>query len=151
MYRRIALALFTLSIGFSAYAQGTPERGWTDKNNADEYAAYMIQIAYSELGYLGARVQIRTDGARRIFDVEPGRIYHIKAVRIQGNNDLPAEAMTAAPTVGDVYFDARVNDWVQTLRSRYQKDASWGMLVDNANASVTIEVGLDADSVWHPK
>jgi hypothetical protein len=151
MYRRIALALFTLSIGFNAYAQGTPERGWTDKNNAEEYAAYMIRIAYSELGYLGARVQIRADGARRIFDVEPGRIYHIEAVRIQGNNDLPAEAMTAAPTVGDVYPDARVNDWVQTLRSRYKKDASWGMLVDNANASVTIEVGLYANSVWHPK
>jgi hypothetical protein len=151
MYRRIAFAIFALSISFYAYAQGTPERGWTDKNNAEEYAAYMIRVAYSELGYLGARVQVKADGARRTFDVEPGRVYHIKAVQILGNNDLPAEAMNAAPTVGDIYSNARINDWVDNLRSRYKKDASWAMRADDANASVTIEVGLDADSVWHPK
>jgi outer membrane protein assembly factor BamA len=151
MFRRIALAIFTLSIGVHCYAQRDPERGWTDKNNAEEYAAYLIRIAYSELGYLGARVQVRENGTRRIFEVERGRVYHIKAVRILGSNDLPAEAMTAAPTVGDVYCNARINGWVDTLRSRYKKDASWGMRVDHANASVTIEVGLDAESIPHPK
>ena len=151
MYRRIALAIFAFSIGFYSHAQDNPGRGWTDKNNAEEYAAYLIRIAYYDLGYLGARVQVRENGTRRIFEVEPGRVYRIKDVQILGNNDLPAQAITAAPTVGDVYSNARINDWVDTLRRRYKKDASWGMRADHANASVMIEVGLDADSIPHPK
>lgn len=115
MYQRIALAIFVLSIG--SYAQGTPERGWTDKNNTERYAACMIRIGYYELGYLGVRIQVRDDGTRKIFEVERGRVDHIKAVQILGNNDLPAEAMTGAPTVGEVYSDARISDWVNTLRS----------------------------------
>jgi hypothetical protein len=71
MYRRIAIAIFTLSIGVHCYAQRDPERGWTDKNNAEKYAAYMIQIAYSERGYMGARVQVRDDGATEVFECTP--------------------------------------------------------------------------------
>jgi hypothetical protein len=151
MYRRFALAIFTLFIGFYSYAQRDPERGWTDKNNAEHYAAYMIRIAYYELGYLGARVQVREDGTSRIFEVEPGHVYHIKAVQILGSNDLPAEAMTDAPTAGDVYSNARINDWIAALKSQYKKAASWGMRCDHANAECTIEVGLDADTVPYPK
>ena len=94
MYRRIAVAIFTLSISVHCYAQRDPERRWTDKNNAEQYAAYMIQIAYYERGYMGARVQVRDDGATKVFEVEPGRIDHIKAMQILGRNDLPAEAMS---------------------------------------------------------
>ena len=48
--------------------------------------------AYNEQGYMGVRVQVKEDGARRIFEVDPGRIYHIKAVLILGN-DHAAEAI----------------------------------------------------------
>ena len=44
----------------------------------------MIRIAYNERGYLGVNVQVRQDGTRRVFEVDPGRIYPIKAVDILG-------------------------------------------------------------------
>ena len=139
MYRRIAL-----SISVHCYAQRGPERRWTDKNNAEQYAAYMIQIAYYERGYIGARVQVRDDGARKIFEVVPGRIYHIKAMQILGQNDLPAEAMSTAPTVGDVYSAARINEWVATLKSQYNRALSLrSVRCDHPTAGCTIEVGPD--------
>jgi len=147
MYRRIALAIFTLSISVHCYAQRDHERTFmTDKNYVEQYAAYMIQQAYGERGYMGVKVQVRDDGARKVFDVDPGRIYHIKVMQILGQNDLPAEAMSTAPTVGDVYSAARINDWIATLRSRYSKTVNWGMLLDHNNAGVTIVVALGANS-----
>ena len=143
MCRRIALAIFTLSISVHCYAQRDPERRWTDKNNAEQYAVYMIQIAYYERGYMGVRVQVRDDGARKIFEVDPGRIYHIKAMQSLGQNDLPAEAMSTAPTVGDVYSAARINEWIATLKSQYNRAVSWGVRCDRATADCTIEVGPD--------
>ena len=110
MCRRIALAVFTLCISFYSQAQQKPNQIWTDKNNAEEYAAYMVQLAYYERGYMGAKVQVRDDGAKKVFEVDPGRIYHIKSMQILGQDDLPAEAMSTAPTVGDVYSAARINE-----------------------------------------
>ena len=152
MYRQIALStVFGLCICLYSQAQQHPEQRWTDKNNAEQYAAYMIQIAYYERGYMGAKVQVRGDGARRIFEVDPGRIYHIKAMQILGENDLPAEAMSTAPTVGDVYSAARINDWIATLTSQYKRAASWGIRADHANANVTIQVRLAAGATPDPK
>ena len=147
MYRRIALAIFTLSIGVHCYAQRDPERKWTDKNNAEQYAAYMIRIAYYERGYMGAKVQVRGDGTRKIFEVHPGRIYHIKAMQILGQNDLPAEAMSTAPTVGDVYSAARINDWIVTVKSQYNRALRrWSVRCDHSAADCTIEVEPDTHS-----
>jgi hypothetical protein len=141
MYR-IAIAIFTLSIGVHCYAQRDPERGWTDKNNTEMYAAHMIRIAYYERGYMGAKVQVRGDGTRKIFEVHPGRIYHIKAMQILGQNDLPAEAMSTAPTVGDVYSDARISDWIAAVNSRYNRALGlWSVRCDHATADCTIQVG----------
>jgi hypothetical protein len=109
MYRRIALAIFRFSISVHCCAQRDPERRWTDKNNAEQYAAYMIQIAYNDRGYMGARVQVLDGGARNILEVDMGRIYHVKAMQILSRNDLPAQAVSTAPTVGDVYSAARIN------------------------------------------
>jgi hypothetical protein len=101
----------------------------------------MIQIAYHERGYMEARVQVRDDGATKVFEVHPGRIYHIKAMQILGRNDLPAEAMSTAPTVGDVYSDARVSDWIATINRALR----WGSVrCDHATADCTIQVGPDA-------
>jgi hypothetical protein len=76
----------------------TVERGWTDKNNTEMYAAYMLQNAYSEQGYWEAKVEIRQVGTKRVFVVEPGRIYQVKRFDVAGLSDLPAEAMTDSPT-----------------------------------------------------
>ena len=76
---------------------------------------------------MAVRVQVRDDGARKVFDVVSGRVYHIKAVQILPQNDLPAGAMSTAPTVGDAYSADRMNDWIATLKSRYNRAAHWGM------------------------
>jgi hypothetical protein len=141
MCRRIVLAIFALSISVHCYAQRDPERRWTDKNNAEQYAAYMIQVAYQELGYMGVKVQVRDDGATKIFDVNPGPIYHIKVMHILGQKDLPAEAMSTAPTAGDVFSTDRISGWIATLKSQYNRALSWGWRCDHATADCTIEVG----------
>jgi hypothetical protein len=150
MDRRIALGVLTLAISVRGYAQRDAEQRLTDKNNAEHYAAYMVRIAYYELGYMGVRVQVRDAGARKIFDVVPGRICHIKELQIHPQNDLPAGAMSGAPTVGDVYSADRINDWIASLKSRYNRAAHWGMRLDHANADATIEVELDG-AVHDPK
>lgn len=147
MYRRIALGVLTLAICVCGYAQRDAGQRWSDKNNAEHYAAYMIRIAYYERGYMGVRVQVRDAGARKVFDVVPGRIYHIKAMQIHPQNDLPAGAMSGAPTVGDAYSADRMNDWIAALKSRYNRVAHWGMRLDHGNADATIEVELDGGGV----
>jgi hypothetical protein len=141
MYRQIALAIFTLSISVHCCAQRDPERGWTDKNNAEKYAAYRIQIAYQERGYMGVKVQVRDDGTTKVFDVEPGRIYHVKVMQFLGLNDLPAEAMSTAPTAGDVYSADRINEWILTVKSQYNRALSWAVRCDYAASDCTIQVG----------
>ena len=150
MYRRFALAIFTLSISVHSYAQEALAPGWTDKNNTERCAAYMIQNAYYEQGYLGAEIQVRKAGPKRIFEVDPGRRYHIKSVEVLGES-VPLEVMNGAPTAGDVYSAARMNEWMTTLRNRYKKDATWGARYDRVEAAVTIEVDLDAHSAPNPK
>jgi len=145
MGQQVVSAIFVVFACLYGLAQSGAGQGWTDKNNAEEYAAYMIRVAYNERGYIGASVQVREDGTRRIFEVDPGRIYHIKALDILGRNRLPPQAMTSAPCVGDVFSSARMNDWTASLKSRYRRTASWGMRSDPANAEVTIEVRLDAN------
>jgi hypothetical protein len=56
MRQRIASLIIVLSLGAYACAQeGTLEHGWTDKNNTEMYAAYMLQVAYNEQGIGGQR------------------------------------------------------------------------------------------------
>ena len=141
MCRRIALAILTLSISVHCYAQRDPERTETDKNYVEKYAAYMIQVAYYERGYMGVKIQVRDDGARKVFEVDPGRIYHIKVLQIMGRNDLPAEAMSTAPAAGDVYSADRINGWITTVKSQYNKALGWAVRCDHATADCTIEVG----------
>jgi hypothetical protein len=47
---------------------------WTDKNNTEQYAAYLLKTTYDQQGYCGARVEIKQDGSKRLFIVEPASI-----------------------------------------------------------------------------
>ena len=79
MSQRIGFLLIVLSLSvYSCAQQGSVEHGWTDKNNPEMYAAYMLRNAYYEQGYWEAKVEIRQTGTKRVFVVEPGRIYHVK-------------------------------------------------------------------------
>jgi outer membrane protein assembly factor BamA len=141
MRERIAFLLIVLSLGVYACAQeGTVEHGWTDKNNAEMYAGYMLQHAYYEQGYWEAKVEIRQAGTKRVFVVQPGRIYRVERFDVSGLGDLPEEAMADSPKAGDVYSPARVNEWIATIEKRYARRAVWGVESDRAHAQMMIEV-----------
>jgi hypothetical protein len=141
---RIAFLLIVLSLSVCACAQeGNVEHGWTDKNNTEMYAAYMLQVAYNEQGYWGAKVEVRQAGTKRVFVVQPGRIYHVDRFHVSGLSDLPEEAMTDSPKAGDVYSPDRVNEWIAILKSQYNRALSWGVRCDHATADCTVEVGPD--------
>jgi hypothetical protein len=134
--------------------EGTVEHGWTDKNNTEMYAAHMLQVAYSEQGYLGAKVEVRQAGTKRVFVVQPGRIYHVERFDVSGLSDLPGEAMTDSPKAGDVYdmyVPDRINEWIATLKSQYNRTLSWGVRCDHAAADCRIEVGPDVHYAPEPK
>jgi hypothetical protein len=143
MRERIAFLLIVLSLCVYVCAQeGTVEHGWTDKNNTEMYAAYMLQNAYYEQGYWESKVEIRQAGTKRVFVVQPGRIYHVERFDVSGLSDLPEEAMTDSPKAGDVYSPVRVNEWIATIEKRYGRRANWGSHFDRAHAQVMIEVKL---------
>jgi hypothetical protein len=73
MRERIAFLLIVLSLSVYACAQeGTVEHGWTDKNNTEMYAAYMLQNTYGEQGYCETKVEIKQAGTKRVFLVARG-------------------------------------------------------------------------------
>ena len=93
--------------------------GWTDKNNGQEYAAYMLQTTYYERGYMSAHVNIRRSGQDDVFVVNPGPLFHFKDVKIVGlPQNLVQEVMKDAPKSGDVYSAAHVSDWVAQEEKR---------------------------------
>ena len=143
MRERIAFLFTVLSLCVCVCAQEGPvEHVWTDKNNTEMYAAYMLQNAYNEQGYWETKVEIRQAGTKRVFVVQPGRIYHVGHFNVSGLGDLPEEAMTDSPKAGDVYSPDRVNEWIATIEKRYGRRANWGSQVDRAHAQVMIEVKL---------
>lgn len=94
-------------------------QGWTDQNNAEGSAAYMIRVAHNEWGYINPSVRATQDGNKRVFEVEPGRIYHVKELRVVGRGGLPAEAMADAPASGEIYSAARMDDWMTIINNPY--------------------------------
>jgi hypothetical protein len=126
--------------------QSTDSR-WTDKNNTDRYAAYLISGAYAEHGYYGAKVEIKQAGTRRLFIVDPGEICRVKEVVVTGLRSFPeAKIVQDAPKPGDICSDARTNEWVQGLIKKYVEQdgpltlANWGAKYDHAHAQMTIQL-----------
>jgi outer membrane protein assembly factor BamA len=141
MSGRIAFLLFTLSLSvYSCAQEGADERGWTDKNNTEMYAAYMLQHSYNEQGYWGAKVETRQSGTKRVFVVEPGRIYHVKHFDVSGLSGLPEDAMKDSPRAGDLYSPNRVNEWIASIEKRDARRGNWGAQFDQVHAQVKIEV-----------
>jgi hypothetical protein len=141
MSKRIAFLLFVLSLSvYSCAQEGAVEHGWTDKNNTEMYAAYMLQHSYNEQGYWGARVETRQSGTKQVFVVEPGRIYHVERFDVSGLSGLPEDTMKDSPKAGDVYSPNRVNEWIATIEKRDARRANWGAQFDPSHAQARIEV-----------
>jgi hypothetical protein len=53
---------------------------------------------------------IRQSGNKRVFVVQPGRIYRIERSDVSGVRDLSEEAMTDSPKLA-----RRIHDWIATI------------------------------------
>src|SRR5215472_1776637 len=62
---------------------------WTNKNNTEKYAAYLLKTTYYQQGYCGAKVEIKQDGSKRLFIVDPGEIFHLSRLTVIGMRTFP--------------------------------------------------------------
>ena len=146
---RKALPIALVFLSCMVLGQGR-DSGWTDKNNGQHYAAYMLQTTYYERGYMSAHVNVKQSGEEDIFVVNPGPVFHIKDVKIVGlPENLTRQVIHDAPKMGEVYSAARVNDWLAQEEKRLatagkgQKFARQETRLDRESSSVTVTVSFN--------
>jgi len=120
---------------------------WTDKNNTEQYAAYLLRTTYYQQGYCGAKVEIKQDGSKRLFIVEPGEVFHLNDVAVSGLRSFPEKKlMQDGPKPGDVFSPMRINDWVERVSDEYTKNTgpfesvNWGAKLDYIHSQVNVQV-----------
>jgi outer membrane protein assembly factor BamA len=121
--------------------------GWTDKNNRQMYAAYMLRTTYYERGYMSADVNVERSGGQDVFVVNPGPVFHFKDVKIVGlPENIAQQVMKDAPNTGEVYSAARITDWLEQEEKRLREEsivqrfAGEEARLDRANATATVTV-----------
>ena len=144
----LLLSLFCAALLLPQEWQPTDNK-WTDKNNTEHYAAYLLSVAYGEHGYYGAKVEIKQAGTKRLFTVDPGQIFHVKEVLVTGLQTFPKDKIVRdAPKPGDIDSAARTNEWIQGLIKSYVENdgplklVTWGAKYDHVHAQVTIQLTL---------
>ena len=98
------------------------ERIATEKNSTEHYAAYLLQTTYYQQGYVAAKVEIKQDGPKRLFILDPGELFHLNDVVVTGLQNFPAnQLMQNGPKSGDVFSPIRITDWEEQVRNNYAK------------------------------
>jgi outer membrane protein assembly factor BamA len=140
---------FLLLSAFATLAQQSSDPKWTDKNNRQMSAEYMLRLSYYDQGYMGVQVRVSKAAGRDVFAVEPGPIYHIKEVVARSLSDAQsATLMRDAPKAGDVYSAARMNEWMKSLRDREEHEGlalrvpQWGVEFDHEHAGARVFVSF---------
>jgi outer membrane protein assembly factor BamA len=107
-----------------------------DDYATEQYAAYLLRTTYYQQGYRGAKVEIKQDGTKRLFIVEPGEVFHLNDVAVSGLRSFPQnKLMQGGPKPGDVFSPTRINDWVERVSREYTKNTgplesvNWGAKV----------------------
>jgi outer membrane protein assembly factor BamA len=132
-----------------AVAQESAKATWTDKNNAQESAAYMLRVSYYERGYMGAQVVVEQQSTNDVFLVRRGPIYHFRELAVTGIENLNARMLLKdAPKPGEVYSASRVNDWIadvkkQMLAEHRAEKVTWGVTFDHPGAAATLNVSFE--------
>ena len=144
---RNALPIALLFVSILCAVSQDQRSAWTDKNNGQEYAAYMLQMTYHERGYMSAQVNHKRSEEEDIFVVNPGPVFHFKEIKIVGLPELLAQqALKDAPKIGEVYSAARVNDWLtegrkqRSVSSFSQRFAGQETRLDHATATANVTV-----------
>jgi outer membrane protein assembly factor BamA len=142
----ISLSLLC-SVGLLAQNWRPTDKEWTDKNNTEQYAAYLLKTTYYQQGYCAAKVEIKQDGSKRLFIVDPGEPFHLSDVVVTGLHVLKANTlMQDGPKSGEVFSPIRINDWAEQVRKNYGQSTGplesimWGAKFDYAHSQVTIQV-----------
>ena len=144
MRKALPIALVFVSCILVAQDQRS---GWTDKNNGQMYAAYMLRTTYYERGYMSAQIDVKRSGEEDVFVVNPGPVFHFKYVKIVGlPENLVQQVMKDAPKAGEVYAAGRVSDWLEQAGKQIemagveQKFAGEEVRLDHSVAAANVTV-----------
>ena len=142
----ISLSLLC-SVGLLAQNWQPTDKEWADKNNTEQYAAYLLNTTYYQQGYCAAKVEIKQDGPRRLFIVDPGEPFHLSDVVVTSLHAFKADTlMQDGPKSGEVFSPIRINDWAEQVRKNYAQSTGplesilWGAKFDYAHSRVAIQV-----------
>jgi len=148
----ICLSLSFVSAAASLLAQNwkPTDRAWTDKNNTEQYVAYLIKTTYYQQGYCAAKVEAKSDDGKRLFIVEPGNLFHVNDIVVKGLNMFSQkELMQNGPKTGDVFSPLLNNDWAEQVRDTYVKNGgpleslTWGIKLDYTHFQVSVQVNVN--------
>jgi|HubBroStandDraft_4_1064222.scaffolds.fasta_scaffold25406_4 outer membrane protein assembly factor BamA len=119
---------------------------WTDKNNAEQYGAYLLKTTYYQQGYCAAKVEVKQDGSKRLFIVDPGEPFHLN-VAVTGLRVLKFDKlMQDGPKTGEIFSPIRINDWVVQIRKNYAQSNGplesivWGVNFDYTHSQANVEI-----------
>jgi outer membrane protein assembly factor BamA len=122
---------------------------WTDKNNTEQDAAYLLKTTYYQQGYCAARVEIKQDGSKRLFIVDSGDLFHLKDVVVTGLHVFEAnKLMQDGPKSGEVYSPIRMNDWAEQVRKNYAQSNGplesimWRVKFDYTHSQANVETSV---------
>jgi hypothetical protein len=148
--KKLLLLAFLALYSACTIAQQTAAPGWTDTNNGEMYAAYMLRVAYYERGYMAANVMVKQVSGHDVYTVEPGPTYHFKSVNVAGvPQSYLSTVMQEAPKTGDVYSAARVNEWLAHVKQKAENEGRMlkvvhqEMRLDHANATANVLVTFE--------
>ena len=114
----ISLSLLC-GVGLLAQNWRPTDSKWTDKNNTERYAAYLLTTTYYEQGYCAAKVAVKQDGSKRLFIVDPGEPFHLN-VAVTGLHVVRVDKlMQDGPKTGEIFSPIRINDWAEQIRKNY--------------------------------
>jgi outer membrane protein assembly factor BamA len=144
----ISLSLL-FSVGLLAQNWRPTDKQWTDKNNTEQYAAYLLRTTYYQQGYCAARVEINHEGSKRLFIVDPGDLFHLKDVAVTGLHVFDVnKLMQDGPKSGEVYSPSRMNEWAEQVRKKYAQSNGplesivWGVKFDYTHSQANVEISV---------
>jgi outer membrane protein assembly factor BamA len=150
---RKALTYISLSllccVGLLAQNWRPTDNKWTDKNNTEQYAAYLLETTYYQQGYVAAKVEIKQDGSKRLFILDPGELFHLNDVVVSGLQVFKVnKLMQDGPKSGEVYSPNRMNDWAEQVRKKYAQSNGplesimWGVKFDYTHSQANVEISV---------
>jgi hypothetical protein len=151
MSPKIAIYLpltFLCGASLLAQSQRATDSIWTEKNNTEQYAAYLLKTTYYQQGYCAARVEIKQDGSKRLFIVNPGEPFHLN-VAVTGLRVFRVDKlMQDGPKTGEIFSPIRINDWAEQIRKNYAQSHGplesimWGVKFDYTHSQANVEISV---------